>query len=82
MRAILLMLERHDEQEIGREFDLHLAEPIPEDVKRFVFERDGGRCQACGSDELIQYSRVIPPSTNGGNEFEDVRLLCAECIRQ
>lgn len=80
--ALLMMLERDDEQGVEWELDAHLAEPIPEDVKRLVYERDMGRCLACGSDELIQYDHVVPWSMGGGNEPLNIRLLCAECNRR
>jgi len=79
--ALLTMLERDDEQ--GIEWELaHMAEPIPEDAKRLVDERDRGRCLACGSDELIQYDHVVPWSLGGGNEPQNIRLLCAGCNRR
>jgi hypothetical protein len=80
--ALLMMLERDDEQGIEWELDAHLAEPIPEDVKRLVYERDMGRCLACGSDELIQYDHVVPWSMGGGNDAQNIRLLCAGCNRR
>jgi hypothetical protein len=80
--ALLMMLERDDEQGIEWELDARLAEPIPEDVKLLVYERDGGRCLACGSDELIQYNRVVPWSMGGRDEPENIRLLCAGCNRR
>jgi hypothetical protein len=80
--ALLMMLERDDEQGIAWELDAHLAGPIPEDVKRFVYERDRGRCLACGSDELIQYDHVVPWSISGSIEPQNVRLLCAGCNRR
>ena len=51
-------------------------------VKRLVYERDRGRCLACGSDELIQYDHVVPWSMGGGNEPQNIRLLCAGCNRR
>lgn len=80
--ALLLMLARGDEQGIEWELDTRLAEPIPEQVRRFVHERDGGRCLACGSGELIQYDHVIPWSLGGRNEPGNLRLLCAACKRR
>jgi hypothetical protein len=80
--ALLAMLERADEQGIAWELDARLAEPIPEDVKRVVYERDGGRCLACGSDQLIQYDHVVPWSMGGDNEIQNLRLLCAGCNRR
>lgn len=79
--ALVVMLERDDEQGIEWELDARLAEPIPEDVKHLVYERDGGRCLACGSDELIQYNRAVPWSMGGLNEPQNIRLLCAACNR-
>jgi HNH endonuclease len=79
--ALLVMLERGDEQGIEWEFDARLAEPIPEDVKRLVYERDRGRCLACGSEELIQY-HVVRWSMGGRNEPRNIRLLCAGCNRR
>ena len=76
------MLECDDEQGLEWELGVHVAEPIPVEVKRFVFERDRGRCLACGSEELIQYAHVVPSSVGGGNEPENVRLLCAGCNRR
>ena len=76
------MLERDDEQGIEWELDARLADPMPEGVRRLVYERDGGRCLACGSGELIQYDRVVPWSMGGRNEPQNIRLLCAECNRR
>ena len=80
--ALIMMLEHHDEQGIEWELDAHLAEPIPEHVKRFVHDRDRGRCRACGADELIQYDHVVPWSMGGSNQPQNVRLLCAGCNRR
>jgi hypothetical protein len=80
--ALLMMLERDDEQGIEWELDAHLGEPIPEAVKRLVDERDAGRCQICGSEELIQYEHVVPWSMGGGNEAQNILLLCAGCNRR
>jgi hypothetical protein len=79
--ALLVMLEREDRQGIEWELDARLAEPIPEHLKRLVFERDRGRCRVCGSEELIQYGHVVPWSLGGRNEADNVRLLCAGCNR-
>jgi hypothetical protein len=80
--ALIMLLASADEQGIEWERDAHLAEPIPEDVKRLVYERDAGRCQACGSEELIQYDHVTPWSMGGGNEPRNIRLVCAGCKRR
>jgi hypothetical protein len=81
VQALLVMLERDDDEGIEWELGFRLADPIPDDVKRLVFERDGGRCLACGSHELIQYDHVVPSSLGGDNEPQNIRLLCAGCNR-
>jgi hypothetical protein len=80
--TLLEMLDRDDQQGMQWELDACLAGRIPEDVKRFVFERDRGRCVACGSDELIQYDHVVPSQMGAGNEPQNIRLLCAACNRR
>ena len=79
--ALLVMLERDDQQGIEWEIDARLAEPIPEEVKRLVYARDGGRCLACGSEELIQY-HVVRCTVGGRNEPQNIRLLCGGCNRR
>jgi hypothetical protein len=57
-------------------------ETIPEDVRREVFRRDGGRCAACGTDELLQFDHVIPVVLGGGSSPANLQLLCAPCNRR
>jgi hypothetical protein len=54
-------------------------EPIPRDVRRAVWERDGGRCVECDGDFEIQYDHVIPFSMGGSSTVENLQLLCARC---
>jgi HNH endonuclease len=66
-----------DESPEGRK-----REPLPEDVQRFVFRRDEGRCRKCGSRELLQFDHIIPFSMGGSNEPENLQLLCSRCNRE
>ena len=53
--------------------------PIPENVRRAVFERDGGRCVECGTTFGIQYDHVIPWSMGGADTVENLQILCTTC---
>ncbi len=54
-------------------------EPIPREVKRAVFERDGGRCVECDASFDLQYDHVIPVSMGGATTVQNLQLLCAPC---
>lgn len=56
-------------------------EPIPDDVKMFVWQRDGGRCAKCGSQEKLEYDHIIPISKGGSNTARNIQLLCETCNR-
>jgi hypothetical protein len=57
-------------------------EPIPREVRRAVFERDGGKCTECGSTFDLQYDHVIPVALGGATTAENLQLLCADCNRE
>lgn len=55
--------------------------PIPREVQRELFTRDGGRCVDCGSHFQIQYDHVIPHSLGRADSVENLQLLCAPCTQ-
>ncbi len=57
-------------------------ERIAADVRRAVFERDGGRCVECGSAFDIQYDHVIPFNAGGAATPENLQVLCASCNKR
>ncbi|HUI87374.1 MAG TPA: HNH endonuclease [Anaerolineales bacterium] len=56
-------------------------QPIPDDVKLFVWQRDGGRCVKCGSQEKLEYDHIIPLAKGGSNTARNIQLLCENCNR-
>jgi 5-methylcytosine-specific restriction endonuclease McrA len=53
--------------------------PVPTDTRLFVWQRDGGRCRACGSQRQLQFDHVIPRSWGGSDDVANVQLLCSPC---
>ncbi len=53
--------------------------PLPRELKRQVWLRDGGRCVQCGSAFDIQYDHVIPVARGGATSPENLQLLCSRC---
>lgn len=49
------------------------------DLRRQVWERDGGRCVECGSTFDLQYDHVIPFALGGATTFENLQILCSRC---
>jgi 5-methylcytosine-specific restriction endonuclease McrA len=54
-------------------------EAIPRELRRAVFDRDGGRCAECGSRFELQYDHVIPLALGGASTLENLQILCAGC---
>lgn len=57
-------------------------ERIPPEVRAFVWERDDGRCAACGAEEDLQFDHVIPVARGGATSIENLQVLCGLCNRQ
>lgn len=62
----------------------HLASRhIPADVKREVWQRDGGACafvahngRQCGERAFVEFHHVVPHSANGPATVENIELRC------
>lgn len=51
---------------------------IPSDVKKAVYERDGGKCRICGATNELHFDHILPFSKGGSsNTAANVQLLCA-----
>jgi len=55
---------------------------IPDDVKQYVWARDGGRCRSCGSGVELQFDHVIPIAPGGSSVVDNLQVLCGPCNRR
>jgi hypothetical protein len=55
--------------------------PIPAEVRREVWRRDGGVCVKCGSRRNLEYDHIVPVSKSGSNTTRNIKLLCEACNR-
>lgn len=89
VHALIARRERRHAQELQRAHTLlevgragPRREGIPQDVRRAVFERDGGRCVQCDATFDLQYDHVIPVAHGGATSVENLQLLCGSCNRE
>jgi 5-methylcytosine-specific restriction endonuclease McrA len=52
------------------------------ELHRRVLERDGWRCQVCGSMQHLQVHHLKLRSRSGGDEEQNLITLCAGCHEQ
>lgn len=90
VKALVLQRTRRRERQLATAHSLMRAEeageairvPVPLDVRRAAFERDGGRCVECGGNFDLQYDHIIPLSLGGATSLKNIQLLCADCNRE
>jgi len=90
IKALVLQRERRLQQKLQTAHSLMRAEeagrptriPIPTELRRAVFERDGGCCVECGSNFDLQYDHLLPVAHGGATTVENLQLLCADCNRR
>jgi hypothetical protein len=71
-----------DDGHIFREFTNNERESIPQDVIDRVWNRDGGRCVKCGSQDKLEFDHIIPHSKGGAATYRNLQLLCEKCNRE
>lgn len=90
IRALVLQRERRSQQKLNTAHSLMRSEeagrptrvPIATEIRRAVFERDGGRCVECEANFDLQYDHVLPVARGGATTVENLQLLCADCNRR
>lgn len=55
---------------------------ISDRVKDRVWNRDGGKCVLCGSNEKIEFDHIVPFSKGGSNTYRNIQILCQDCNRK
>ena len=69
-------IEGPDDSEIDER-----SRAISTDVQDRVWNRDGGKCVQCGSNENLEFDHIIPFSKGGANTYRNIQLLCESCNR-
>lgn len=90
VKALVLQRKRSLEQKLQSARSLMRAEengrptrvPITTELRRAVFERDGGRCVECGGNFDLQYDHILPVAHGGATTLDNLQLLCADCNRR
>lgn len=55
---------------------------IPDDLKRYVWQRDRGRCRQFGSNIELQFDHLIPLAFGGATTEQNLQILCGPCNRR
>lgn len=53
--------------------------PVPQWMRRAVFERDGWKCRHCGSGVRLEADHIFPYSKGGATTLENLQTLCKTC---
>ena len=80
----LKRLNRKISRKVTEKYDkspFNSREAISEDVQNQVWNRDGGKCVKCSSQEKLEFDHIIPVSKGGSNTARNIQLLCEKCNR-
>ena len=70
-------------RKLERARDLHTQRtrrgPLTREIRRAVWERDGGRCVECGAQFDLQYDHILSVAMGGATTIDNLQLLCQPC---
>ncbi len=55
---------------------------LPQEVRKYVFQRDNFQCQSCGkkaSETQLNIDHIIPLAQGGKNDISNLQTLCQNC---
>jgi len=52
---------------------------VSEDIRKRVFSRDGNECKECGAKEDLHLDHIMPFSSGGGTDIDNLQTLCRSC---
>ncbi len=80
-RAQRRLARAHQTVALGQAPPAPRRETISRDVRRAVWERDGGACVQCGDAFELQFDHIIPVALGGATTPENLQVLCGPCNR-
>ncbi len=79
LEAILTGVVRKHKFLLCESYSSERTRHIPDDVKREVWDRDGGLCVKCGKNDYLEFDHIIPHARGGSNTANNVQILCRRC---
>ncbi|WP_278522891.1 HNH endonuclease [Methanobrevibacter arboriphilus] len=55
------------------------TKPVPNSVRKAVFERDNYTCQCCNTKKDLTIDHIVPRSKGGSNDETNLQTLCKSC---
>ncbi|APW63609.1 hypothetical protein BSF38_05182 [Paludisphaera borealis] len=77
--AVLTGVVRKHKYLLSEDYSSSRTRHIPDEVKREVWDRDGGRCVRCSATDYLEFDHIIPHARGGANTVGNVQLLCRRC---
>ena len=73
---LFILLNMHNRQAAYKQAG---SRTVPQEVRAFVWNRDGGQCVECGASNYLEFDHIIPYSKGGASTANNVQLLCRRC---